>query len=72
MKLQIHQLRGHVSTRRASTAWLYLAGVGALVGVGLTPWAPVEMGAGPVYALEKYGRPLPALAADKEETATNG
>ena len=26
----------------------------------------------PVYALEKYGRPLPALQAEKEETAENG
>ncbi len=26
----------------------------------------------PVFALEKYGRPLPALEADKEEEASNG
>jgi hypothetical protein len=30
------------------------------------------IGKAPVYALEKYGRALPALEADKEETTTNG
>jgi len=72
VQLQIHEFRGSVPTGSSSTAWSYRVGLWALMVIALTPWAPGEMGAGPVYALEKYGRPLPALEAEKEETTPNG
>lgn len=72
MQLQILQARGKVTARGFSTAWIHLVGVWALVVVELIPWTPCGIGAGLVYALEKYGRPLPALEADKEETTPNG
>ena len=72
MQLQTHEFRDRASTRSSSTAWIYLVGVWVLMGIDLPPWAPGNMGAAPVYALEKYGRPLPALEAEKGETPPNG
>lgn len=71
MQFQIKRVRGRDTIRRPFAARVCLVGVWALlVGAHLVPWTLGGMGAGSVYALEKYGRPLPSLEEEKKEEKT--
>lgn len=58
-----HAFRGGA---RRLAVWSIIAGVQIVLSV------LSGIGEAPVYALEKYGRPLPALEGEKDETPPNG
>lgn len=73
MQLKSHHARHKGTLTRALPSLSDLPGVRWIViGLLVVLIALSGLGEAPVYALEKYGRPLPALEADKEETGPNG